>query len=45
VILYTGYTEKITQAVLDSAGVGALLQKPIQPAALFEFLGRHLQQG
>jgi PAS domain S-box-containing protein len=43
-ILYTGYTEKITQAVLDSAGVGALLQKPIQPAALFELLQGHLQQ-
>jgi CheY-like chemotaxis protein len=44
IILYTGYADEIGEDELARAGVGALLRKPVEPAALFELLQRHLAQ-
>jgi len=42
VVLYTGNSERIEQEELDAAGVRALLQKPVEPDALYELLKTHL---
>ena len=42
VILYTGYGEGIAQADLQTAGVRAVLGKPVDPAALETALARVL---
>jgi PAS domain S-box-containing protein len=38
VVLYTGNSERIDQEELDAAGVRALLQKPVEPEALYRVL-------
>jgi CheY-like chemotaxis protein len=42
VILYSGYGEGLAQAELQAAGVGAVLRKPVDPAALEAALARVL---
>jgi PAS domain S-box-containing protein len=43
VILYTGYADEIAPTDIAATGVAALLRKPIEPAALFQHLQRHLR--
>jgi PAS domain S-box-containing protein len=38
VLLYTGNSERIERDELDAAGIRALLQKPVEPDALYELL-------
>jgi CheY-like chemotaxis protein len=42
VILYTGFNEGITREELESAGVRAIVKKPIDPHELFGLLQTHL---
>jgi PAS domain S-box-containing protein len=42
VLLYTGNSDRVDREELDAAGVRALLQKPVEPAALYEALSAHL---
>ena len=42
VILYTGNSDRLEKEELDAAGVRALLQKPVEPDALYELLRTHL---
>ncbi len=44
IVLYTGYGQGIAPAELESAGVAALLRKPIEPPELVAVLSRHLRQ-
>jgi PAS domain S-box-containing protein len=44
VFLYSGYAENIDDAELSSAGVGALLRKPVEPSLLFEKLQLALRE-
>jgi len=41
-LLYTGYRDGISKAELDASGVRAVLDKPVDPAALHAQLRRHL---
>jgi CheY-like chemotaxis protein len=38
VLLYTGNTDRVERQELEAAGVRALLQKPVEPDALYEVL-------
>jgi len=38
VALYTGNSDRVDPAELDAAGVCALLNKPVEPTALYELL-------
>jgi PAS domain S-box-containing protein len=38
VVLYTGNTDRVEREELDAAGVRALLEKPVEPDALYEIL-------
>jgi CheY-like chemotaxis protein len=42
ILLYTGHSERIGRAELESAGVRALLHKPVEPEALYGLLQAHL---
>jgi PAS domain S-box-containing protein len=42
VVLYTGNSDRINREELNAAGVRALLQKPVEPATLYETLSAHL---
>jgi len=42
VVLYTGNSDRVEKEELDAAGVRALLQKPVEPDALYELLRTHL---
>jgi CheY-like chemotaxis protein len=42
VVLYTGNSDRVDREELRAAGVRALLQKPVEPAALYETLSTHL---
>jgi PAS domain S-box-containing protein len=42
VVLYTGNSDRLDRQELSAAGVLALLQKPVEPAALYETLSAHL---
>jgi CheY-like chemotaxis protein len=42
VVLYTGNSDRVDREELSAAGVRALLQKPVEPAALYETLSAHL---
>jgi CheY-like chemotaxis protein len=42
VVLYTGNSDRVDRQELSAAGVRALLQKPVEPAALYETLSAHL---
>jgi len=44
VVLYTGYSEKVSRGALDASGVVALVRKPIDPPALFATLRTHLRE-
>jgi CheY-like chemotaxis protein len=44
VILYTGYGEGLTPALLEGAGVRRLLKKPLDPSEAFEALSQALSQ-
>ena len=43
VVLYTGNSDRVEKEELDAAGVRALLQKPVEPDALYELLRSHLR--
>jgi PAS domain S-box-containing protein len=43
VVLYTGNSDRVEKEELDAAGVRALLQKPVEPDALYELLRTHLR--
>jgi CheY-like chemotaxis protein len=43
VVLYTGNSERLEKDELDAAGVRALLQKPVEPEALYEVLRTQLR--
>jgi PAS domain S-box-containing protein len=45
IILYTGNADAIGEDERARAGVAALVRKPVEPAALFELLRRHLTAG
>jgi len=45
VILYSGYGEGLAQVELQAAGVGPVLRKPVDPAALEAALARVLAAG
>ena len=42
VVLYSGLGDGITAGELEAAGVCALLQKPVEPDALYGLLKKHL---
>jgi DNA-binding response OmpR family regulator len=42
ILLYTGHSERIGRAELQSAGVRALLHKPVEPEELYGLLRAHL---
>ncbi len=42
VLLYTGNTDRVERRELEAAGVRALLQKPVEPDALYEVLSSAL---
>jgi PAS domain S-box-containing protein len=44
VVLYTGFSEGLSAAEVERAGVAALLRKPIEPAALLAVLEAHLRR-
>ena len=41
-ILYTGHIDPIAQRELESAGIRALLHKPVEPDELYGLLSKHL---
>jgi CheY-like chemotaxis protein len=43
VVLYTGNSDRLEKEELDAAGVRALLQKPVEPDALYELLRANLR--
>jgi DNA-binding response OmpR family regulator len=45
VILFTGYAEGISDAILGSAGAAALLHKPVDPCELYARLASVLPHG
>ncbi|RPH62623.1 MAG: response regulator, partial [Burkholderiales bacterium] len=42
ILLYTGYRDGVSQAELSAGGIRAVLDKPVDPAALHAQLQRHL---
>ena len=44
VLLYTGYGDGLTPAMLEAAGVRRLLHKPLDPSAAFAALAEALAQ-
>jgi CheY-like chemotaxis protein len=42
VVIYTGNSDRVDREELDAAGVSALLEKPVEPAKLYETLSTHL---
>jgi len=43
ILLYTGYRDGVPQSELAAGGIRAVLDKPVDPAALHEQLQRHLR--
>src|SRR5690606_41599873 len=45
ILLYTGYRDGVPQSELAAGGIRAVLDKPVDPAALHEQLQRYLRSG
>ncbi|MGM0766528.1 MAG: hybrid sensor histidine kinase/response regulator [Pseudomonadota bacterium] len=44
VVLYTGFSEELTEAEASKAGIIGLLRKPVDLTALYQLLARHLTE-